>query len=351
MKILCSLSGIEFNAEHFPGTFYSREISHPIFYLPQKRLLSYTGKWASGELTRTDSYLLFLALLNSSEQVEFRSPVFRNEQTDSLVALNMESLVRTVIKINAVRNPSVTFPRFAITHETRFLSNVHHWIEAWKDAYTDFENGTRRDYETRKLIHREAALQRMIKNPHKDIREYAAQLAEWAAVAGEFPTFPIQSPWNSLKISCAEYWKAIIIRAAKNEFLHSVSGNDLQELLEHCEDKIPVGSIYSHALFKLLRHAKERLTNYLGFGDVDLRSTYTLLDESTTIEAANIKAMVDSAPLTPPRPEEYPNKFKYLQAKLKWDMARKYEKEQNSASTAVNRSPALDSESNDEEKF
>ncbi len=351
MKILCSLSGVEFNAEHFPGTFYSREISHPIFYLPQKRLLSYTGKWASGELTRTDSYLLFLALLNSSEQVEFRVPVFRNEHTDSLVALNMESLVRTVIKLNAVRNPSVTFPRFAITHETRYLSNVHHWIEAWKDAYTDFENGTRKDYETRKLIQREAALQRMIKNPHKDIREYASQLADWAAVAGEFPTFPTQSPWNSLKISCSDYWKAIIIRAARNEFLHSVSASDLQELLEHCEDKIPAGSIYSHALFKLLRHAKERLTNYLGFGDVDIRSTYTLLEDSTTIEAANIRAMVDSAPLKEPRPEEYPNKFKYLQAKLKWDMARKYAKEQAETESTVASPATTAAQADPEEKF
>lgn len=349
MKILCSLSGIEFNAEHFPGTFYSREISHPIFYLPQKRLLSYTGKWASGELTRTDSYLLFLALLNSSEQVEFRTPVFRNEQTDSIIALNMESLVRTVIKINAVRNPSVTFPRFAVTTETRFLSNVHHWIETWKEAYTDFENGTRKDYETRKLVHREAALQRMIKNPHKDIREYAAQLADWAAIAGEFPAFLIQSPWNSLKIPCSEYWKAIIIRAARNEFLHSVSGSDLQELLEHCEDKIPVGSIYSHALFKLLRHAKERLTNYLGFGDVDLKSTYTLLEDSTTIESANLRAMIDSAPDHPPKIEEYPNKFKFLQAKLKWDMARKYEKEQGAGKSASS-SPAAQNDDS-QEKF
>jgi hypothetical protein len=327
VKILCSLSGVEFNAEHFPGTFYSRELSHPIFYLPQKRLLSYTAKWASNELTRTDSYLLFLALLNSSEQVEFRVPVFRNEHTDSLVALNMEPLVRTIIKLNAVRNPAITFPRFAITTETRYLSNVHHWIEAWQNAWQDFQDGYRSAHESRKLITREAALQRMIKNPHKDIREYAAQLAEWAAVAGEFPSFLTQSPWNSLKISCSDYWKAIIVRAAKNEFLHSVSAADLQELLDHCEDKIPAGTIYSHALFKLLRHAKERLTNYLGFGDVDIRSTYTLLDSSSTIESANIKAMVDSAPLTQPRPEEYPNKFKYLQAKLKWDMAQKYEKQ------------------------
>ena len=53
MKILCSMSGLEFDCDHFPGTFYAKELNHPIFYLPQKRLLTYTGKWAGGELTKT----------------------------------------------------------------------------------------------------------------------------------------------------------------------------------------------------------------------------------------------------------------------------------------------------------
>ena len=112
MKILCSKSGIEFTAEHFPGTFFSRELSHPIFSLEQKKLLSYTGKWAAGELTPTDSYLLFLALLNSSEQIQFRTSCKRTPLTNSIVANNMEYLVRTVIKLNAIRTPGTLFPYF-----------------------------------------------------------------------------------------------------------------------------------------------------------------------------------------------------------------------------------------------
>lgn len=325
MKILCSISGIEFECSHFPGTFFSREIAHPIFHLPQKRLLSYTGKWASGELTRTDSYLLFLSLLHSSEQVEFRVPVFRNEHTDRIIALNMEPLVRTLIKLNTVTAPSVVFPRFAITTETRYLTNVNHWIECWQDSYQSFLDGYRSAHESRKLIVREAALQRMIKNPHKDIRDYASQIADWASIAGEFPTFLTRSPFNSLQIPCSEYWKAIIGRAARDEYLYQIPASDLQELLEHCEDKIPVGSIYSNALFKLLRHAQERQKNFLGLGDIDAGgNTYELLEEGTTAEAANLRAMIISAPTEKPRPEQYPNKFKYLQAKLKWDMAQKY---------------------------
>jgi hypothetical protein len=324
MKILCSLSGVEFTCEHFPGTFFSRETFHPIFNLSQKRLLSYTGKWAGGELTRTDSYLLFLAILRSSDQIEFRVPAFRSEQTDSIIAINMEPLVRTVIKLNSVTAPSVVFPRFVISPETKTLQNVHHWIESWQSAYQDFLDGYKSAHESRKLIIRETALQRMIKNPHKAISEYAGQIAEWAALAGEFPQFLIQSPYNNLKITCAEFWKSIIVRCARDEYLYQIPAPDLQELIEHCEDKIPVGSIYSNALFKLLRHAQDRQKNFLGLGDIDVRSTYTLLDDSVTVEAANMRALIDSAPQELPRPEQYPNKFKYLQAKLKWDMAQKH---------------------------
>lgn len=334
MKILCSISGIEFNCDYFPGTFFSRETYHPIFHLPQKRLLSYTHKWASGELTRTDSYLLFLAILNSSEQVEFRVPVFRNESTDSIVAINMEPLVRTIIKINTVTTPAVVFPRFVISPDTRYLQNVQHWIECWKDGYQQFLDGYKSAHESRKLINREAALQRMIKNPHKTVSEYAGQIAEWSAIAGDFPTFLTKSPFNSLQIPLSEYWKAIILKAARDEYLHSIPARDLQELLDHCEDKIPVGSIYSHALFKLLRHAQERQKNFLGLGDIDVRSTYSMLGESQDAESANMRALIDSAPEEQPRPEQYPTRFAYIRAKLRWDMAKKYGSDKSSGESS-----------------
>jgi len=332
MKILCSISGIEFACDYFPGTFHSRETFHPVFNLPQKKLLSYTGKWAAGELTPTDAYLLFLSILRSSDLVEFRVPVFRNEHTAAIIAQNMEFLVRTIIKLNTVSTPSVVFPRYVITPETRFLANVHHWIQNWQDSYQDFLDGYKSAHDSAKLITRENALQRMIKNPHKHIREYAAQIADWAAVAGEFPIFLTPSPLNSgLQIPVAEYWKQLIIRACKEEYLFTIPRSDLEELLEHCEDKIPVGSIYSNALFKLLRGALEKQRNFLGLGDFDVRTSFQILTQDDTVETANLKAMVDSAPLEVPAPEQYPNKLQYLRAKMRFEMAQKIEKERNEA--------------------
>ena len=326
MKILCSYSGIEFNVDHFPGTFYSRELHHPIFNLEQKRLLSYTGKWAAGELTPTDSYLLFLALLNSSEQIQFRIACRKTPMTDSIIANNMEYLVRTVIKLNAIRTPGIVFPFFAVTAETCTLSNVHHWIEVWENCWRDFEAGSRRDIIHRNLVKRESALQRMIKNPHKPIRDYAPQLAEWEAVAGSFPDFLVANPFikDNKKIPLSSFWKEIIVRATRNEYLYTIPDNDLQELLDHCEDNIPIGSIYSHALFEALRHAQKKKGNFLGLGDMDLQSKYALVEDPKDVETANFRALVDSAPVIEPRLEQYPTKFAYMKAKLRWDMAKKF---------------------------
>jgi hypothetical protein len=330
MKILCSISGVEFSCDHFPGTFYSREVAHPIFSIPQKKLLSYTRKWSSGELTPTDSYLMFLALLHSSELIDIRIPFIRTESTDSIISLNMEKLIRTVIKLNTVTEPETIFPHYAVTSETRDLSNVDTWIANWEESYKEFKSGYVSAHDSQKLIIRENALQRMILNPHKKVKDYASQIADWAAVAGTFPDFLIQSPQTKLNVTLSEYWKSIILKAAKNEYLYQIPEKDLNELLEHCEQNIPIGSIFSHALFKLLRAAKEKQDNFLGLGDFDLsKTTYTILSENTSVEAAQLKAVIDAAPLEEPRPEQYPTKFKYLLAKARWDAAQKMQKEGN----------------------
>lgn len=323
MKILCGISGIEFTCEHFPAILTSREATHPIFSLPQKKLLSYTGKWAGGELTPTDSYLLFLAILNTSDLIEFRVPVARTALTDSIIAQNMEALVKTIIKLNTVTAPSVVFPRYAITPETKTLANVKYWIENWKDSYQDFLDGYKRDAISRKLITREAALERMIKNPHLPITAYATKIAEWAAIAGTFPTFNTPSPFHKVQISLSDYWKEIIVRCTREESVYAIPENDIKELLEHCENNISIGSIYSNALFTILRKALEKQHNFLGLGDIDLsKGKYQFLESTDTVESANFKALIDSAPTEEPRQEQYPSKLAFIRAKMRWQLSR-----------------------------
>lgn len=328
-KILCGYSSILFNCDHFPIILKSRETHHPIFNVPQRKLFTYLYKWSTRELTNIDSYLLFLAMLNSSELVEFRLPAIRTDKTDSIVAQNMESLFKTVLRINEVNTPTVQFPKFVITSDTRELNNVHHWIEIWNEKYSAFATGARQDYDTRKLVHKEARLEKLIKNPHKSIKDYAFYLAEWAADAASFPSFNITNPSTGLQISISDYWKSIIIRSATNYQIYSIPDNDLKELLDHCEENISrIGSLYSNKLFTLLEQAEKVKKNFMELGDIDLsgKSKFHILEQTDTVEEANLRAAVDSAPLEKPVRENYPSNFQYLKAKFNYEMAQKHSK-------------------------
>ncbi len=330
MKVLCSYSSIEFTCEFFPGYISSKDseypVSHPIFQLPQKKLLSFLGKWANGGLTETDSYLLFLSLLRSSDLVEFRVPAVRTLKTPTIIAQSIESLTRALIHMNTVPSVSTYFPHYVISTDTRTLENVQVWIDNWEEAYKDWKSGYRDAGESAKLRIREASLQRLIKNPHKPVSAYAAQISEWASIAGTFPQFQTINRLTGQRTDCASYWKHIIVRCAKEDGLYSINREDLEELIEHCEEHIPIGSgIYSHALFKLLRHAAEKQRNFLGLGDLDLsKTTYAILSSTDSTEAANLRALIDSAPENEPRPEQYPSKLEYLRAKVRWDQAKKF---------------------------
>ena len=325
MKIICSYSSLTFEVEHFPGILESREAHHPVFDMPQRRLLPYLGKYASGGLTETDSYLLVLAALRSTDLVQFRVPAIRTPFTASIIAQNIEHLFRTIIKLNTVQHPAVLFPSFVITPETKDLTNLKDWIQNWDDSYEEFRSGRIRDYDDRQLAKRERTLERMIKNPHRTLASYARQIADWASTAGSFPTFSLTSPLTGHKTTCDEYWKQIIENCSSETRLFSIPRADLEELLEHCETNIDIGSIYSNALFKILRHALEKQKNFLGLGDMDIsRSTYEFLEADSSVESANMRAVIQSAPTEIPRPDQYPTKMQYLRAKLRYDMAKKH---------------------------
>lgn len=325
MKILCAFSGIEFQCEHFPASLFSREAYHPIFNLPQKKLISYLGKWAAGELTETDNYLLYLAILKSTDLVEFRVPTIRTTNTPRIIAGNMENLVRIVTRMNVITNPGVHFPHCAITPETKDLTNSTHWIYNWQEAYQEFVDGKGKDYDDRKLVHREAALERLIRSPHRPISSYISQIAEWASVAGNFPTFPTIDRINQERVECAIYWKRIIIKCGTENGIFSINREDLEELIEHCESEIPIGSVFSNALYSVLRKAREKHKNFLGLGDLDLKGTvFNILQKDDTVEYANMTAMINSAPMEEPKRESYPSKFEYMKAKLRYDMSKKY---------------------------
>lgn len=317
-----------------PLSLSQREYAHPLFSIPKKRLISLAGQWAIGKLSHTESYLLYLSLLDSSDLIIWREPARYTNKTSSIVANNMEKLLHIVAKIDLIKHPSFALPKFAISHDTATLENSYHWIEAWISNYQDWYDGLREESRKEslksKLDTRESSLQRLIKSAETSIDDLAAVLAAWAEVAGDFPQSKatIPHPFLKSRVTLAEYWKQIIRACTNDDAIWRYPATDIDELIDHCENNIIHGSIYSHKLMQLLRSGYAKNKDYLGMGDVDFAgrtaTVFTILDASASAEDANKLAAIQAAPLAMPKESNYPNKFAYLKARANYDMAMRY---------------------------
>lgn len=325
-RLTCSKSGISFQCEHMPLASYN---IHPLFNVPQKRLISLAGQWAAQKLTPTESYLLYLSLIDSTELVVWRTPaVYLESRTDAIVASNMENLLHIIAKINLIKHPSFTLPSFAIGPDTATLENSHHWIQVWtenyREWYDDFLAAGKREELKEVLDHREEALQRLIKSS-TPVEAYASTLAEWAAAAGQFPVSLTPHPVTSLPISIAEYWKQLIRTIANEDKLWRYPRADLIELIEHCEGHIIHGNIYAHTLMRYLRGGLRKYDDYLGFGDVAIGTSgstpFTVMAPASGVHAINRAALISTAPEEEPKKHQYPTTLTWLKAYTKWKLA------------------------------
>jgi hypothetical protein len=333
----CCISGLVISCDHFPiylGT--ESKTCHPIFHAPQKKLFSFARKWAAHELTETDSYLLFLALLKSTDRVYFRLPAIHTERTAQIVANNMEQLMIAVSRMNSVGTPETVFPPIAITADSRSLDSARYWIEAWMENYEEFKKGYSFASSIKKLSIREAALERMIKSPHRDTSSYAEILAEWAADAANFPVYPTLV--DGINIPLCDYWKKVITAAAKREYF-TVPKIELLDVIEHCENNIEPGSIHFHKLMEVLKDTRAYLEGFLGeinspkqtnrhnrlelwnFAPDAPRNDGSSISGNDDVFTENIQAIINSAPAKEPIRSEFTSSLEYIKAKIKYSTA------------------------------
>lgn len=328
-KVLCGISGIEFQVEHLSISLSSREYAHPVFFLPQKKLLGLYSKYQQGELNSIDSYLVFLAYLNSTDLVEWRVPASRNALTDSIVAQNFENLISVIEKMNRIPHYLDHMFKVAVTPDTKSLGNIEVWIAGWEQTYDDFTSGYAAEKKKQELAEIESRLQSLLYSSEvgaTSSAQFAAKLAVWADKAGSFPRFPV-SISNSTSIPCNEYWKQIIRKCTSSESIFSIPSADLEELISHCEEYIEAGNTFAHHLFRVLREGKERQGNFLGLGDF----SFSIVAQDTSVETANKLSIIQNAPSSEPVRISYPSQFAYIKAKLAWDMS----KDATNASTSV----------------
>ena len=287
-KVLCSISGIEFNCDHFNIGLFAREYSHPIFHINSQRLIELTPKWLNQELSHTENYLLYVALFKSTGLMDFRVPTCLTPELLPIIAKNMHHLVAMVEKIldatDARKQEILHLPTFVITPDTKTLIDSPEWINIWEANYKEYLDSYKTATLMDKMNRKESILERHIKDKTKDISNYAHQLASWAAMAGKFPEFDAgldSSILNGAKLSLSQYWQHIIKACAKTDSIWDIPDADIQELIDHCEENIEHGSIFAHTLMSLLRAGRDRKKDFLDLGSIDIGAsgfTFRILD-------------------------------------------------------------------------
>jgi hypothetical protein len=335
MKIYCQYSGVEYDITGFGGTKLT--YIHPIFSAEPRWLLSRMGSWAAQKFTEEESKLLFLAILHSTDLVEFRATAHPEA---SLVAQQMEPLAKIYSWMIGLSRRQLVLPKFVIQHDNRSLKNIKHWIETWYEGRKDYEDGYNKYLNDQKLIGKEEALERLIKNAQKTTDDYAGLLCTWAMLASNAPK------------GIQEYWRELF--TLKGLKLYSARQVDLQELLDHMEENLEHGSIFAAATLKHVRTLVKKNSAGLNYGlgitdedlaEIDSSSPFKIVEGS--IEEHNIQVIANSAPEFEPQKKDYQSFVAYLRAKAAWELAQKARQYAQEFTQQVEEDVAADEELNE----
>lgn len=309
-RITCAISGLTFSCDHMPIVLNSRAgYFHPIFALPYKKLYGLYSKHCSGHLTSTDSYLLFLAFLHSTEQVEWTVPaslIPREKGTIQLIENNLAQLIEVVELSNVISHPSFKQPCFKVTPDTSNMRQIAEWILIWYKNIEAFRTGYKNQRLQEDLQKVENRLSYCIKSGNSP-ESYSQVVAAWADKAGGFP------PRDR------DNWMCIIRSCFNSNKMFSTPIADLKAVKAFCEENIEVGSIHFHTLMQVLREGISRHTDFLGMSPAVLG--YTLLPIDSTKNDEAIAQIVAAAPADSPKRADYPTQLDYLKAKLRFRTA------------------------------
>lgn len=336
MKILCEYSGVDF----YTRDFLNMRVSgiHPLFSLPSSSLLSRAGDWGQGKLSPEECRILFIALLHSTDHLDFHTAALPTNQT---IQYHMQKVFHTVGWYHTLDMKNMILPKYAVNHATRDLKNIGLWLDSWNEIKDDWINGQTKSAQSRRKLERlairEESLSRLIKSYSKKSEDYAWRLAAWALDASDDPEeHPIS---KDLK----EYWTTLF--KLRGNSIYLASTNDLDEMVEHMEKYLPHGDIFSHAVLKHVRALLfKNKSGDFGLGiptGTDLtemhNNPYKIVEDD--IEIHNVDVVIASAPEEEPRKSDYPDLVSFIRAKAafylknkKNELQKRLEEEQMAAS-------------------
>lgn len=271
-KVTCAISGITFHVSHV-GRLHipvSTGYFHPIFAASYTDLHSLYTAHCKGQLSNTESYLLFLAFMHSTSKIDWSVPCSLNPKdsyTTKYIENNIAQLLETIEKSACIKHPDFHQPNYRMTKDNSNLSTLQGWLESWQHNTQTFVSDKR---ELRRMQRLQEALSEvedklsyLILSGEKP-QKCSSIIAQWASKAACFPE------------DKNEAWQQIIRSCFNADKMFNTPLSDIKEVKEYCEINITAGSIHFHALSEVLREGVKRHTDYLGGSHLALG--YKILD-------------------------------------------------------------------------
>ena len=309
-RVICAISGIELKVQHVPMVLNHRELAHPIFYLNQKTLLGFYARYNTPEsLNDLDSFLLFLALLNSTDQVKFEDPVIYNgRRSAKMVANHIHDLVTVIWETDSIWHPTFKQPSFRVraSNDTTNLSQVGDWITSWRKNIDLFKLRPMIRKQRESIKKAEEKLDSILHSGIKGTK-LASVVANWADKAGEFP------------LDKRELWMKTIRKCYNPSAMFVVAKSLLLEIKEYCELNIEADSVHFHTLYSTLLQGIKHHSEYLDLDNMaSVPSDYTLLPDNADNNTIALTSILENAPKSEPTRTEYPSDLAFLRAKLRY---------------------------------
>jgi len=295
---------------------------HPIFAASRAYLEQAYTSYTKGLLSPQDSYLLMLAIFQSSGKVTWKHSATCNPSdpiTIKLVETNLSKLLTVIEKSECIVHPRFKQPKIVIREDSADLAQLPIYISLWEQNIEDFFTAKLSWEEMAKITEVERRLEKLIlsgESPNK----YVGVIADWACKVGDFPP------------ELAASYKEVICSCFNLDKIFKLPITLIKEVLNHCEANIEVGTLHFHTLHSTLKEGIARHSGYLGTGGYVERDYVLLpslddtgLEEDNAkldVEKNNLAIVIRSAPTKPPTAAEYPKPLDLLRAKLAWRTSR-----------------------------
>lgn len=327
-KITCAISGVRFSSSFLDTLAIPATAGyfHPVFSLEREQLFGLYAAYSKNKLSNTDSYLLYLALVHSSNKITWQHPATldpNSAATIKLIANSIKQLLRALTQTDAIKHPSFSQPDFIVTEDNgSSITSIPSWIRAWNANIADFKRGRADLTELQNLTSIETQLAKLILSGDKP-ESYSHIIASWASAAADFP--PDKDTLYQATIrSCFNTTKMFNTPLAL-----------LKEIKDYCECNIEAGSIHFHELSAALKGGIAKHVDYLGGSSLALG--YTLLDINDSSlkgtkrgadaiarelkNKANVAVLAAKAPATKPVRNDYITSLEFLKASLAYSVA------------------------------